>query len=159
MEENYQTAVRRERTQSIQALNFELKYMIVGHITAFQGRNFLGTAFLWVVYKSILCSQKEKLFVLFLISLACCSQWLMVYFPVLWISCFWKKVVALSVDWYFKYLPNSRNRFKLSLCSQDHFKKKDWHGFFSRHFQMSFRCLMVGCTFWCSLVLPNHLQV
>ncbi|CAM5139010.1 unnamed protein product [Eretmochelys imbricata] len=36
MEENYQTAVRRERTQNIQALNFELKYMIVGHITAFQ---------------------------------------------------------------------------------------------------------------------------
>ncbi|XP_027740179.1 glypican-5-like [Empidonax traillii] len=40
MEESYQAAVRRERTQSIQALNFELKYMIVGHITAFQGRNF-----------------------------------------------------------------------------------------------------------------------
>ncbi|XP_019398592.1 PREDICTED: glypican-5-like [Crocodylus porosus] len=36
MEESYQTAVRRERTQSIQALNFELKYMIVGHVTAFQ---------------------------------------------------------------------------------------------------------------------------
>ncbi|XP_055673459.1 glypican-5-like isoform X1 [Falco peregrinus] len=36
MEESYQAAVRRERTQSIQALNFELKYMIVGHITAFQ---------------------------------------------------------------------------------------------------------------------------
>ncbi|XP_026505710.1 glypican-5-like isoform X2 [Terrapene carolina triunguis] len=36
MEESYQTAVRRERTQNIQALNFELKYMIVGHITAFQ---------------------------------------------------------------------------------------------------------------------------
>ncbi|XP_075793600.1 glypican-5-like isoform X2 [Pelodiscus sinensis] len=36
MEESYQTAVRRERTQTIQALNFELKYMIVGHITAFQ---------------------------------------------------------------------------------------------------------------------------
>lgn len=71
MEESYQTAVRRERTQSIQALNFELKYMIVGHITAFQGRNFWGTAVLRVVYKSILCSQKEKLFVLFLISLAC----------------------------------------------------------------------------------------
>uniref|UniRef100_A0A8V0ZXK5 Glypican 2 n=1 Tax=Gallus gallus TaxID=9031 RepID=A0A8V0ZXK5_CHICK len=36
MEESYQAAVRRERTQSIQALNFELKYMIVGHTTAFQ---------------------------------------------------------------------------------------------------------------------------
>ncbi|XP_074860630.1 glypican-5-like isoform X2 [Carettochelys insculpta] len=36
MEESYQAAVRRERTQNIQALNFELKYMIVGHITAFQ---------------------------------------------------------------------------------------------------------------------------
>uniref|UniRef100_A0A8C3I2M0 Glypican-5 n=1 Tax=Chrysemys picta bellii TaxID=8478 RepID=A0A8C3I2M0_CHRPI len=36
MEESYQTAVRRERTHNIQALNFELKYMIVGHITAFQ---------------------------------------------------------------------------------------------------------------------------
>ncbi|XP_025065650.1 glypican-5-like [Alligator sinensis] len=36
MEESYQTAVRRERTQSLQALNFELKYMIVGHVTAFQ---------------------------------------------------------------------------------------------------------------------------
>ncbi|OPJ79219.1 glypican-5 [Patagioenas fasciata monilis] len=36
MEESYQAAVRRERTQSIQALNFELKYMIVGHITVFQ---------------------------------------------------------------------------------------------------------------------------
>ncbi|NWU22520.1 GPC5 protein, partial [Dyaphorophyia castanea] len=36
MEESYQAAVRRERTQSIQALNFELKYMIAGHITAFQ---------------------------------------------------------------------------------------------------------------------------
>ncbi|KAM7013372.1 glypican-5-like [Passerculus sandwichensis] len=36
MEESYQAAVRRERAQSIQALNFELKYMIVGHITAFQ---------------------------------------------------------------------------------------------------------------------------
>lgn len=41
MEESYQTAVRRERTQSIQALNFELKYMIVGHVTAFQGKNFI----------------------------------------------------------------------------------------------------------------------
>lgn len=40
MEESYQAAVRRERAQSIQALNFELKYMIVGHITAFQGRKF-----------------------------------------------------------------------------------------------------------------------
>ncbi|XP_052543074.1 glypican-5-like isoform X2 [Tympanuchus pallidicinctus] len=36
MEESYQAAVRRERMQSIQALNFELKYMIVGHTTAFQ---------------------------------------------------------------------------------------------------------------------------
>uniref|UniRef100_A0A8C3NWU5 Glypican-5 n=1 Tax=Cyanoderma ruficeps TaxID=181631 RepID=A0A8C3NWU5_9PASS len=36
MEESYQAAVRRERAQSIQALNFELKYMIAGHITAFQ---------------------------------------------------------------------------------------------------------------------------
>ncbi|XP_021250231.1 glypican-5-like isoform X4 [Numida meleagris] len=36
MEESYQAAVRRERTQSIQVLNFELKYMIVGHTTAFQ---------------------------------------------------------------------------------------------------------------------------
>ncbi|XP_064021463.1 glypican-5-like isoform X5 [Pogoniulus pusillus] len=36
MEESYQAAVRQERTQSIQTLNFELKYMIVGHITAFQ---------------------------------------------------------------------------------------------------------------------------
>ncbi|KAJ7324926.1 hypothetical protein JRQ81_017946 [Phrynocephalus forsythii] len=39
MEESYQAAVRRERMESIQTLNFELKYMIVGHITAFQGRN------------------------------------------------------------------------------------------------------------------------
>lgn len=39
MEESYQAAVRRESMQSIQALNFELKYMIVGHTTAFQGRN------------------------------------------------------------------------------------------------------------------------
>lgn len=38
MEESYQTAVRRERRENIQILNFELKYMIVGHITAFQGR-------------------------------------------------------------------------------------------------------------------------
>ncbi|KAM6442976.1 glypican-5-like isoform 1-T1 [Liasis olivaceus] len=36
MEENYQAAVRRERIENIQTLNFELKYMIVGHITAFQ---------------------------------------------------------------------------------------------------------------------------
>ncbi|XP_047933242.2 glypican-5-like isoform X2 [Anser cygnoides] len=36
MEESYQAAVRRERYQSIQAMNFELNYMIVGHITAFQ---------------------------------------------------------------------------------------------------------------------------
>ncbi|XP_066478458.1 glypican-5-like [Tiliqua scincoides] len=36
MEESYQTAVRRERMENIQILNFELKYMIVGHITAFQ---------------------------------------------------------------------------------------------------------------------------
>lgn len=39
MEESYQAAVRRERMENIQTLNFELKYMIVGHITAFQGRN------------------------------------------------------------------------------------------------------------------------
>lgn len=39
MEENYQAAVRRERIENTQTLNFELKYMIVGHITAFQGRN------------------------------------------------------------------------------------------------------------------------
>ncbi|RMC02346.1 hypothetical protein DUI87_21515 [Hirundo rustica rustica] len=42
MEESYQAAVRRERTQSIQALNFELKYMIAGHITAFQEDRVLG---------------------------------------------------------------------------------------------------------------------
>ncbi|XP_070609349.1 glypican-5-like isoform X2 [Erythrolamprus reginae] len=36
MEENYQAAVRRERIENTQTLNFELKYMIVGHITAFQ---------------------------------------------------------------------------------------------------------------------------
>ncbi|XP_061492683.1 glypican-5-like isoform X3 [Rhineura floridana] len=36
MEESYQAAVRRERKESIQTLNFELKYMIVGHMTAFQ---------------------------------------------------------------------------------------------------------------------------
>ncbi|XP_062832605.1 glypican-5 isoform X3 [Anolis carolinensis] len=36
MEESYQAAVRRERMENIQTLNFELKYMIVGHITAFQ---------------------------------------------------------------------------------------------------------------------------
>uniref|UniRef100_A0A670JIL4 Glypican-5-like n=1 Tax=Podarcis muralis TaxID=64176 RepID=A0A670JIL4_PODMU len=36
MEESYQVAVRRERMENIQTLNFELKYMIVGHITAFQ---------------------------------------------------------------------------------------------------------------------------
>lgn len=59
----------------------------------------------------------------------------MVYFPVLWWSCFWKKVVALSVDWYFKYLPNSRNRFKLSLRSQDHFKKKIGTDFFQGIFK------------------------
>lgn len=39
MEESYQAAVRRERMENIQTLNFELKYMIVGHITAFQGRS------------------------------------------------------------------------------------------------------------------------
>jgi len=70
MEESYQAAVRRERTQSIQALNFELKYMIVGYITAFQGRNCWGTAVLLVVLKIILCNRKEKLLALFLISLA-----------------------------------------------------------------------------------------
>ncbi|XP_030072364.1 glypican-5 isoform X1 [Microcaecilia unicolor] len=36
MEESYQTAVRRELIQTIQSLNFELKYMIVDHLTAFQ---------------------------------------------------------------------------------------------------------------------------
>ncbi|XP_069473966.1 glypican-5-like isoform X2 [Ambystoma mexicanum] len=36
MEENYQVAVRRELVQSVQSLNFELKFMIVGHITDFQ---------------------------------------------------------------------------------------------------------------------------
>uniref|UniRef100_A0A8B9UVM1 Glypican-5 n=1 Tax=Anas zonorhyncha TaxID=75864 RepID=A0A8B9UVM1_9AVES len=36
MEESYQAAVRRERYQSIQAMNFELNYMIVGYVTAFQ---------------------------------------------------------------------------------------------------------------------------
>uniref|UniRef100_A0A8D0B3F1 Glypican-5 n=1 Tax=Salvator merianae TaxID=96440 RepID=A0A8D0B3F1_SALMN len=36
MEESYQMAVRRERKENIQTLNFELKYMIVGHTTAFQ---------------------------------------------------------------------------------------------------------------------------
>ncbi|XP_062988324.1 glypican-5-like isoform X2 [Elgaria multicarinata webbii] len=36
MEESYLAAVRRERMENIQTLNFELKYMIVGHITAFQ---------------------------------------------------------------------------------------------------------------------------
>lgn len=43
MEESYQAAVRRERMENIQTLNFELKYMIVGHITAFQGRNIKKT--------------------------------------------------------------------------------------------------------------------
>lgn len=70
MEDSYQAAVRRERTQSIQALNFELKYMIVGHITAFQGRNFWGAAVLWVLCESILCRLKDKLLPLFLVSLA-----------------------------------------------------------------------------------------
>ncbi|MEE6500924.1 hypothetical protein FKM82_003993 [Ascaphus truei] len=36
MEDSYQGAVRRELTHNIQALNFELKYMIVGHMSAFQ---------------------------------------------------------------------------------------------------------------------------
>ncbi|KAM8954348.1 glypican-5-like [Pelodytes ibericus] len=36
MEESYQAAVKRELTHNIQALNFELKYMIVAHISAFQ---------------------------------------------------------------------------------------------------------------------------
>ncbi|KAF7243192.1 Glypican-5 [Varanus komodoensis] len=43
MEESYQAAVRRERMENIQTLNFELKYMIVGHITAFQGLPGLGS--------------------------------------------------------------------------------------------------------------------
>ncbi|KAM4772155.1 glypican-5-like isoform 2-T2 [Rhinophrynus dorsalis] len=36
MEESYQAAVRRELAHNIQALNFELKYMIVAHMSAFQ---------------------------------------------------------------------------------------------------------------------------
>ncbi|XP_053315513.1 glypican-5-like isoform X2 [Spea bombifrons] len=36
MEESYQAAVKRELTHNIQALNFELKYMIVAHMSAFQ---------------------------------------------------------------------------------------------------------------------------
>ncbi|KAM4693422.1 glypican-5-like isoform 2-T2 [Discoglossus pictus] len=36
MEESYQAAVKRELAHNIQALNFELKYMIVGHMSAFQ---------------------------------------------------------------------------------------------------------------------------
>ncbi|XP_063298414.1 glypican-5-like isoform X2 [Pelobates fuscus] len=37
MEESYQAAVKRELAHNIQALNFELKYMIDAHISAFQG--------------------------------------------------------------------------------------------------------------------------
>ncbi|XP_066454317.1 glypican-5-like isoform X2 [Eleutherodactylus coqui] len=36
MEESYQAAVRRKLTHNIQALNFELKFMIVAHTSAFQ---------------------------------------------------------------------------------------------------------------------------
>ncbi|XP_069069846.1 glypican-5-like isoform X2 [Pleurodeles waltl] len=36
MEEYYQTAVRRELVQNIRSLNFELKFLIVDHITEFQ---------------------------------------------------------------------------------------------------------------------------
>uniref|UniRef100_A0A8C5MDB8 Glypican 5 n=1 Tax=Leptobrachium leishanense TaxID=445787 RepID=A0A8C5MDB8_9ANUR len=36
MEESYQAAVKRELTHNIEALNFELKYMIVAHTAAFQ---------------------------------------------------------------------------------------------------------------------------
>lgn len=73
MEESYQAAVRRERTQSIQALNFELKYMIVGHITAFQGRKF------WTVYIISSAIQKKALIFSFPSScIACCCHCLMV---------------------------------------------------------------------------------
>lgn len=161
MEESYQAAVRRERTQSIQALNFELKYMIVGHITAFQGRNFWGTAVLWAVYKSILCNQKGKLFPLFFISLA-----LHAIVTGLWFTSLCFEDPAFGKKWWHLILTGIlsicwtliRNRCKLRPCSWDHFKK-DWHGFFSRHFQLSSRCLMGFCAFWYSLVLPNHLQV
>lgn len=37
MEESYQTFVKRKLVQNIEALNFELKFMIVAHASAFQG--------------------------------------------------------------------------------------------------------------------------
>lgn len=39
MEESYQTFVKRKLVQNIEALNFELKFMIVAHASAFQGEN------------------------------------------------------------------------------------------------------------------------
>lgn len=39
MEESYQAAVRRETLQNIRSYSFELKYLIVGHSSAFQGKD------------------------------------------------------------------------------------------------------------------------
>lgn len=38
MEESYMAAVRGETQQKIQSYSFELKYLIAGHIKAYQGR-------------------------------------------------------------------------------------------------------------------------
>uniref|UniRef100_A0A8C7LIM9 Glypican 5c n=1 Tax=Oncorhynchus kisutch TaxID=8019 RepID=A0A8C7LIM9_ONCKI len=38
MEESYQVAVRRETLQNVRSYSFELKYLISGHATAFQGK-------------------------------------------------------------------------------------------------------------------------
>ncbi|CDQ70875.1 unnamed protein product [Oncorhynchus mykiss] len=38
MEESYQEAVRRETLQNVRSYSFELKYLISGHATAFQGK-------------------------------------------------------------------------------------------------------------------------
>ncbi|CDQ65828.1 unnamed protein product [Oncorhynchus mykiss] len=39
MEESYQAAVRRETLQNIRSYSFELKFLIVGHASAFQGKD------------------------------------------------------------------------------------------------------------------------
>lgn len=159
MEESYQAAVRRERTQSIQALNFELKYMIVGHITAFQGRNLWGTAVLWVVYKYLLQSKgRAPSFVSHFSCIACCSYWLMVYFSVLW-SCFWERWWHLILPGILSICLNLiRNRFKLRLCSWDHFKKRWAWLFFEAFSDFSLGAWWL-VVLWYYLLLPNHSQV
>ncbi|KAG7268805.1 hypothetical protein CRUP_012612 [Coryphaenoides rupestris] len=37
MEESYQFAVKRDTTQNIRSYSFELKYLLTGHASAFQG--------------------------------------------------------------------------------------------------------------------------